>query len=245
MIQRATVEHEKRSSKRVLVGSAVLSALFTYLAFASIAPPFLDLLYPLAYNYTNYEILPLFVAFAGAAGVGLRWIARRYRTPAVQAGALIGALIMTGLTVWGAGTTIGHIGGAAATVPVGIVLIVAVAHLSSNPSRGDEKRTGIGLLWGVIVGPVMDLGEERSSRSELSEEASTGGDIPETSSPSDWRRVLSVSKYWRAVGAAFAVCIPIAVNNPELGIGLLSTFLTAYGLSHQIEGESEGSEDGE
>lgn len=49
---------------------------------------------------------------------------------------------------------------------------------------------------------------------------------------------LPVSRYWLAVGAAFAICIPIAVTNMELGLGLLSSFLTAYALSHRISEES-------
>lgn len=60
-------------------------------------------------------------------------------------------------------------------------------------------------------------------------------DEPHSSGPLDR---LPVSRYWLAVGAAFAICIPIAFTNTELGLGLLSSFLTAYALSHRISEES-------
>ena len=238
MAGKGTTKHETRSPKRIPVVSAVLSAIFTYFAFLVVSVPILDNVFGMEiFHYQNIRIELAIVLFTG---VGLWGIARRYKTPSVQTGALIGTgimLVMGFVTVWNlwrAGDVVAMI----VTFPVGLGIILTVNRLTKNPSERSGERSGIVVLWRSILGVIRRPDENETSRSESIPEPTTESDDSTTGNLFGSLGFPSVSRYWLIVGGAFAVCVPIAVVETELGLGLLSAFLSAYGLSHQIDRES-------
>lgn len=97
---------------------------------------------------------------------------------------------------------------------------------------------GTELLMAASVPVLVWVVRTAGRRSHQITVALTGADGSTPGPPDDWDERLPISKYWFVVGGAFAVCIPIAVFRPTLGMGILSAFLTAYALSHQQETES-------
>lgn len=218
MARDARVEHGRAPPKRIPAVSAVFSAVFTYFAFTLLTVPILDTVFQMEiFHYRNF---PLLLAIVVVAGMGLWWVARRYNTSSVQTGALIGTgiMIVVGFVQVRGFWGAGIVVPLIVTIPVGLGILVVVNRLAANPSKAPGERIGAIVLWRSLLGVV------RRPRSY---------------------QLPSVSRYWLIVGGAFVICIPIAVVETELGLGLLSAFLTAYGLSHQIDRESNGPEEGE
>lgn len=231
-----------------LAGAAILGALCMYFAVLLVLL-LMDLVFASTWLLTPTErsnlgvgalgAVAFFGIFAVLPGGALRWVARRYQSPAVQAGALIGACGMSLVYLLkilfdpavGSGPIV-------LLILLGLGLLVGVAGLSANPTREPGDRTGIDALRDSLVGGGQRLVHHWNVRSgtpsdPTPEPERATADEPTGSSPS-----VSTSRYWLVVGIAFVVCLPLAIVEPAFGIGLLSSFLTAYTFSKQIEAQS-------
>lgn len=213
-------DHGAQPARWILVVSAVLSALFAYLASVALVGSFQaggEFGFPTASQFIS---MPLMIAVG--LGAGLRWLARRYRTHTVQAGGIIGAGMITIVVI---AVAWAHWQNEIIYAILTVIPFFVAVRITGNPSPESGESTGIALLRQSL--PLV--GESNGTVSGILR---------------DMRRRPSISRYWLVVGSAFAVCVPIALADTELGIGLLSTFLTAYALSHRIENESSDSDNG-
>lgn len=231
MAQNGTTEHDARLTSQLFVGSAVLGAVFAYFAFTLLTIPVLDVVFGMEiFHYSNF---PLGGGIVAVAGVGLLGAVRRYRTSRVRAGALVGVGVMTVVgfvQTWGFWKS-DLVVPVLVTVPAGLLVLAAVTLLTRNPGGDAGEPGGFVILWRTL--PFLgDSPDDDGHRESGGRRESTTGDQP------GWEERLPVSGYWAFVGGAFAVCTPIAFVNPELGLGLLSALLTAYGLSLRVESQS-------
>lgn len=187
----------------------------------------------------DYRSLVMSLVGAVIVGGGLRWVAQQYRSPTVQAGALVGSGIMlatvVGLTGFSPGVELDRF---ILVILVGLGVFVIVFPLSANPSPDPDERTGGEIVWRGFRDRLRRPRTEELSDSERTDGSTSHSASTATVSPSRVDRNLPVSQYWLVVGSAFAVSIPIAFFKPDVGIGLLSAFLTAYALSHRLKHES-------
>lgn len=235
MSRESNTERRTRPSLSTLVGAAVLGVLFTITVSSTII------------GLSRFPTTPLWgtlLFLVGAIGFGaaLRWLARRNRTHIVQAGALIGAGIMTGLLSAGSWTnpsqsTVVFAGG-------GLLAVVVVLRLTSNPAAEPGEPTGTDLLWRSLTRRDRDPADRERPTPEASEHATAESSGSTSGVRRRVTKRLGIPQYWLVVGTAFAICIPIALARPDFGIGLLSAFLTAYALWHRIDEESRAVDDG-
>lgn len=227
MSQDTVTQQAVQPSRRVLLGAALLSVFFTFFTTGSI----FNLV---TLTSVNVRMLLGFLLPPVVFGAGLRWLARRYRTSTVQAGALVGAGIMTVTSIYMALFTFGRV----SLTILAFLPLIAVKLITQNPSPEPGELTGVGLIFQSL--PVGDQGTDNGeqSSSEHTSESTSRSNNPTTRRLPNFRDRLPVSRYWLVVGSGFAASIPIALVNTELGLGLLSSFLTAYALSHRIEQKS-------
>jgi hypothetical protein len=228
--------------KWIPAGTAVLGAFFGYFGMSVGVGAVTALYRPGEVQSGELGTFVALLVLVLIVGAGLRLVGRRYRSPAVQAGALVGAgamAVVICLAIWlapSADTNLRLLG-----VLVGLGVIVVVFPLTSNPSRGPDEPTGLELLVSNLRDARRRLLDDEADHSRDPDEAE-----PTASSTGEVVAVgerLPVSRYWLVVGGAFVACLPISLVEPELGVGLLSAFLTAYALSHQVDDRGSG-EDG-
>lgn len=223
-------------------GSAVIGAFYAYFAVTVGFVP-VGLLFRLdTAQSTDYGLVAVWGAVAVIVAAGLHLLARRYRSPQVQAGAVVGTAVMTLLVVAGIGLAprVG-VGATMLLLLVGLGVVITTFPLTAVATPRADERSGIDLLraslegwWRRLVGsdkPPADAGTDPTA------------DTPRPAA--DRSRFARFSNYWLVVGTAFVVAIPIALVETDLGIGLLSAFLTAYAVSQQIDSEAEDEGDGD
>lgn len=143
-----------RQSKRILISSAVLGALFTIFGFLSLALPLTNIAY--LEGLFNYDALPELVGITVAAGVGLRWMLRRYDAQGVQAGSFVGAVLASVLNVvyaWVEFSDEAATGGKIIiSTLVTLVILYAVIPLTKDPDSESSKHAGTTLIWRIFPG---------------------------------------------------------------------------------------------
>lgn len=237
----------------ITAGTALLGAFFAYFAMAVGLLVLAILFRPGRLLSGSLGAIVLLIFASVATGGGLRVVARRFRSPRIQAAALVGTGIMIAVFVLGVlFDTSSSVGVVIFTVLVGAGALIAVFPLTENPSRDPDEPTGVATLRRSLLDAKRRvLGDEtvRSDRPSEPPAGSTESTAESTESTAegtesesrlldDWHEPLPVSRYWAVVGGAFLLFLPLALVKPELGVGLLSAFLTAYALSHQIEPEA-------
>jgi outer membrane protein assembly factor BamB len=223
--------------------SALLSAIFTYFAFTMVSTSMLDRVFEM--EIFHYENFPQMFGIVVVTGAILWGIAGRYRTSRVQASAILGVVIMTVIGLvqswgfWKSGIIVPLI----VTIPTGVGILAVVTKLSANPDSDPKEQNGIDIIRRSLPVVGRRSEAEETPRSEPTHQ-SNSDDAATTGRPSLSLPRPSVSRYWLVVGIAFTISIPIGLYNTSLGIGLLSTFVTAYAMSHQIEEESDETDSG-
>lgn len=239
MSQEPSAKQTDDIPKWIPAGTAVLGAFYAYFSIIVVVA-FISTLFQLTETQpSDYGTLLLILVSALISGAGLQWLARRYQSPWIQAGGLVGVGIMIPLLVvviivaprFGPGPSL-------LLVLAGFGLFITIFPLTANPSEEADEVSGIDILRGSLPGGRKVSVDGGPSHLEGTKESTSDGAGYLSEHSSGLSRRLPVSKYWLIVGSAFAVTIPIAFINAELGVGLLSAFLTAYALSHRIENES-------
>lgn len=261
MPENASTTKRARASKRIPAVTALLSAIFTYFAMSMVANHILISTYGVeSLHYQNY---PEMAGLVVLTGVLLFGIARWVQTARAQAGAIIGVAIMTVVgfvQTWGFYRSGPALVPLLIAVPTGLGILAVVNKITANPNPSPDEPTGLDIVRGMLFGdgrggepdepPTPDSRDRPPSDPDPSVDEPTD---PSTADDVGWMHLPelsslrpSISRYWLVIGAAFAVSLPIALQDPTLGIGLLTAFITAYTMSHQIEiesGETEGGED--
>lgn len=236
MSRDGTADRARRTPTWVPAGSAILGALYVYCGVVVVA-----LLIALLFGVgrVTADDLPtvlVLLLFTTGAALGLRWLARRQRSPGVQAGAVLGAGIMTPVVLFQVVTGSSVTAGVLTILVLGALgVLVGVLPLTENPERGPDERSGVETLWHALPLDQLQPKGERPVGVETADGASRDRARSSADDEDGGARVVGLPRYWVVIGGAFAVCIPIAIPNPELGFGLLSSFLSAYALTNGID----------
>lgn len=144
-------------SRWLTIAAAVLGAVFTYLAFTVLMIPLMDVVFGVdIFHYGNFDIL---LAAIAVTGLALWGIAHRYPVTSVQAGALLGGILMGLIGVLSIPTAWGFsIAATASTIPLALIVLAVLASITRNPARSADEPSGRTILWRSIrgIGPTRD-----------------------------------------------------------------------------------------